>query len=524
MILKEKVDNLLSISIRRTENVESLKYVYQELLLLKENFNSPLTVAIVGLIKAGKSTVINALIQEELLVTNHQESTYTLTKFVYSEEPFLKVQFKDNSFIDDDMQALDYWTSRSKIEENPRLNDVEMVIIGYPNEMFKKIEIVDTPGLGSVYGVDSENTKSLIGAVSQEDKEKSTKLTKLAMTKADAIICAFRGNLRKNNLDILKSFLQHFNENGNPSNSIGIFTRCDDAFWQDKDDDPCIIARGICENNYMKRREIRKSFYTILPITALPAQGVASLDNAIYSLFKKLSILDDEDLFQVCSNAEIFCEMDIGEFVINQEERRKLFDIYGRYGIYYITNLVRKGFDVEHIKKSVFFKMGLEDLLNIVINHFGNRADIIKAKIILNRLMVISQEINVNKKNADETENEISKYIENSTDEILSQEHCFKELNMVKLYYNHNISLSEDDEEELLCITGEYGYNCEARLGVEEGTKSIKELKEIAYKKMKKWSKRSNAPLVKRNEKKLAAVLKRSCEIIYYHLEKLSEY
>lgn len=508
----------------RMENHPSLAPLLTEIKTISNHYNSPLKVAVVGLIKAGKSTLINGLIKENLLVTNHEEATYTITHFKYNEKPELTIVFKDGSSIAEPMDRLDFWTSRKYLNDNERLNDVETVVIGYPNEIFKKIEIIDTPGLGSVYGVDSENTQDFLGSVKEADSEKSTLLTQSAMAKADAIICAFRGNLRKSNLETVEEFLKHFGENGDPSNSIGVFTRCDDAFWQEADADPCEVAANIIQNNYMQRSEIRRVLYALLPVAALPVQNVFSMDSEQYGWFQKLSEVDDGDLFELCSNAEIFCDMDIGEFVINQEQRRQLFKTYGRYGIYLITKLVREGHPISQIQDIIFDKCGISSLMDLIINHFGNRAHIIKAQIVLTRLKALLYEYNIGLESHQESERSVLDDLYGACDDLLTQEHCFRELVVLKSYYNKGIVLSNEDEEDLLCLTGEYGYQCEARLGVEQGKYSLEELKQIVQKKMDKWRSRANSPLTKRNEQKLAEVLKRSCEIIYYHLEALTDY
>lgn len=524
MTLKDKIDGLLGTALRRTENQPRLKNVYNEIRILQQNFNQPLKVAVVGLIKAGKSTLINALIQQELLVTNHEEATYTITRFTYRDAPLLTIEFKDGSTIEDRIEALPFWTSRSYLTLNKRLNEVETVVIGYPNEIFKKLEIIDTPGLGSVYGVDSENTKELIGTITEEDNEKSTRLTQQAMIKADAILCAFKGNIKKNNLETLEKFLQHFGETGNPSNSIGVFTRCDDAYWNDPDTDPCVIAREICHNNYMKRNEIRRVLYNLMPITALPAQGMTHLNVEQFNLFKKLATIDSYELFELCSNADIFCDMELEDFVITLQERRELFSHYNRYGIYLMTQLVREGYDREGVRRKMLEKTGVKELLEMITNHFGNRSNIIKAQTLLNRFKTVIQETGIHLCNLDASEKYVLDDLFCECDTLLNQEHCFKELNALKIYYNKDIRLSEEDEDDLLSITGEYGYQCEARLGIKEGKSSIDELLEIAKMKMKKWSNKANSTLAKKNEQKLAEVLKRSCEIIYYHLEALSDY
>lgn len=62
----------------------------------KERLDNPdLQIAIVGTIKAGKSTFINALLQDNIATTDVTPETASLTKFIYKEENKLLVKFYD---------------------------------------------------------------------------------------------------------------------------------------------------------------------------------------------------------------------------------------------------------------------------------------------------------------------------------------------------------------------------------------------------------------------------------------------
>lgn len=58
--------------------------------------NPDLQIAIVGAIKAGKSTLMNALLKENIASTEVTPETATLTKFKYSEKNYLKISFYNN--------------------------------------------------------------------------------------------------------------------------------------------------------------------------------------------------------------------------------------------------------------------------------------------------------------------------------------------------------------------------------------------------------------------------------------------
>jgi GTP-binding protein EngB required for normal cell division len=87
---------------------------------LRKNINEPFLFVVVGEVKAGKSSFINALLQAEVCETDIEPRTDAIQQIVYSQEQFVQ-----------------------PMEPNLRK-------IGLPLEILKDISIVDTPGTNTV--------------------------------------------------------------------------------------------------------------------------------------------------------------------------------------------------------------------------------------------------------------------------------------------------------------------------------------------------------------------------------------
>ncbi len=174
----------------------------------KERLDNPdLQIAIVGTIKAGKSTFINALLQDNIATTDVTPETASLTKFIYKEENKLLVKFYDEkewkkiladieksekedkgkvfkeefessgakniesqyigksdetievSNIEDLKNKVEKYTSKS----SPINYFVKEITVYLNNEnMPKNVTIVDTPGLNDVVAYRSDITKDYI--------------------------------------------------------------------------------------------------------------------------------------------------------------------------------------------------------------------------------------------------------------------------------------------------------------------------------------------------------------------------
>lgn len=172
----------------------------------KEFLNDPdLQIAIVGTIKAGKSTFINALFQENIASTDVTPETAALTKFKYSTQNKLVVKFYNKEEWDELWESVKKTKSKisifeeefessgakniesqyigksdetievSNIEElknkvkeytskNSKINYFVKELIVYLNNenIPENITIVDTPGLDDVVAYRSEKSKAYI--------------------------------------------------------------------------------------------------------------------------------------------------------------------------------------------------------------------------------------------------------------------------------------------------------------------------------------------------------------------------
>jgi GTPase SAR1 family protein len=520
MLLKEQIKTILLDGINMSIGYSELERFRAQMQEMQDNLQEPLRIAVVGLIKAGKSTLLNSLMNEKMLITDLNEATYNVTWFKYSEKPGLTIQLKNGEKKIDSLENLDFWTARSKKDENPLMDNVEYINIGYPNEILKQLEIIDTPGLGSKYGTDSSNTSSFTAIEDGNEDSKATRLTERETSKADAIIYAFRRNAKETDAGFLESFQAQFSNNQGPINTFGVLTQCD-RYWGNDDEieDPIEIGYRITKR-YMDLQRIKRVLYTILPVIGIMGEGACQLDK-YFDMLLKLSTVEPPLFKARLSNGIVFCERELNGFPLGVPERKALYDAFGPYGIYIAVNAIREGSDISKVKKILIEKAGIDKLISTIYRHFGNRSSVIKAGLILGRLQNLCTNMpNEVTKNKDEVKR-ICDYIYGRCDEILSKEHVFRELDVVKMYYEGGLRLKEEDANDLLCITGENGYNCEARLRVKEGT-SICELKKIAREKLVKWNERSSMPTLRKNEEIAALVLARSCELMYFHLDSLS--
>ncbi len=140
---------------------------------IKENSeklkNEQIVVSVIGQFKRGKSSVINALLSDEILPVSVLPLTAIPVFIYYSQEIELQIKTKENVFslknIDDIKKGLINFATEKENPENKK--GVLEIKLSYPSDILKNnIIIVDTPGIGSVY---AHNTKTAEDVMPKSD-------------------------------------------------------------------------------------------------------------------------------------------------------------------------------------------------------------------------------------------------------------------------------------------------------------------------------------------------------------------
>lgn len=107
----------------------------------------PLRLAVCGENNAGKSTLINALVGEEIAVVNFMEFTFAPMVFRYGPERRAEILGGDGTTDTINIEQLE--EVLTAIKERGDASDVERITVELPIEKLKKYELADVPGLGA---------------------------------------------------------------------------------------------------------------------------------------------------------------------------------------------------------------------------------------------------------------------------------------------------------------------------------------------------------------------------------------
>lgn len=105
-------------------------------------------VAIVGEFKRGKSTLINALLGQEVLPADVLPATATLNRVTYSQVPYVMVEYKNGTTERVSIDQLENYVTKLSYESEKKAETVKQATVYYDTAFCKNnVDIIDTPGL-----------------------------------------------------------------------------------------------------------------------------------------------------------------------------------------------------------------------------------------------------------------------------------------------------------------------------------------------------------------------------------------
>ena len=197
-----------------TENLKSLLGLSEEIALvntaesiretLEKTAEEHFEVAIVGEFKRGKSTLINAMLGQEVLPADVLPATATLNRVTYSEEPYVQVEYKNGKSERVDINKLEDYVTKLTAESEERAETVKEATVYYDTEFCKNnVDIIDTPGLN--------------------DDDQMTNVTLSILPKIDAAVFVISANSPFSQFE--KEFLEKKKVMGEDSREFAVYKR-----------------------------------------------------------------------------------------------------------------------------------------------------------------------------------------------------------------------------------------------------------------------------------------------------------
>ncbi|MGW4243940.1 dynamin family protein [Nocardia sp. NPDC004722] len=471
--------------------------------------DEPLRVALAGQLKAGKSTLLNALVGQDIAPTDATECTRLVTWYRNGTAPRVTAYSTDGARADVvvrrgrgaeglpgahgltfDLSALRWNSPGSRGMAGPRdltpsreldrPREVDQLSVEWPSAELAQTTIIDTPGISSLSREVSARTSRLLTPGGPGP----------VLPPADAVLYLLR---RLDTADI--DFLERIGAGptgsagsagvpqgfSGPLGVIGVVSRADeigagriDALHSARD----VASRFATE---LERTGLCQS---VIPVAGLLAFAAATLRQREYDAFEALASVPVDDLTAALLSADRFAHPNL-PLPVPADLRAHLAARFGLFGIRLAVTLIRLGVrGSQALSAELTDRSGLDELRTVLDVQFAQRADDLKAH---SALTALARILAANTGSAADA-------LLPRVRTLLADVHGFAELRLLARLRSDELPLPPEELAELHRLIGGIGVAPTVRLGL-PGHTDLATQREAALAAVQKWRARSRHPL-----------------------------
>lgn len=440
--------------------------VHNELDRIGRRLNQPIRIALAGTLKAGKSTLVNALVGEDIAPTDATEATRIVTWFRHGPTPKVTANHRGGrrSNVPIARDPHDRGLTFSFAGLNP--DDVMDLDVEWPAAELVDTTIIDTPGTSSLSRDVSLRTHRLLVP---ED----------GVPRVDAVVFLLR-TLNAADIALLKQIGELVGGSSGALGVIGVASRADeigagriDAMMSAKD-----VAKRFTEE--MDKTGICQA---VVPVSGLLALTARTLRQSEFVALQKLAGVEPAQLTKAMLSVDRFVRED-SALPVDAATRAALLDRFGMFGIRISIAVMHAGVsDSVALADELLERSGLIALRDVIDQQFAQRSELLKAH---TALLSLRQFVQANPIYA-------TPYILADIDPLLADTHAFEELRLLSLLRSRPTTLNEDEMASLRRIIGGSGTDAASRLGLQpdapfDGPRS-------AFAAAQRWRRRADHPL-----------------------------
>ncbi|MFD3503962.1 dynamin family protein [Streptomyces sp. NPDC058676] len=477
-----------------------------------EALHAPLRVAVAGRVSSGKSTLVNALIGDELLVTGINPVTFTVCVLRHAPTPSLTVRFSGGTGPESrPLSDLHLLTARDADGAEPE--GLDHVEIRGPFPHLGAFELVDTPGFGSRYTADTAAAMRALGVT----PDAVARSTAGQLRRSDAVIAVLNTALAGQDADLLTRFrgADGTSPSLTPITAIGVLTKVE-LLWPGEVDDPRddVLALGRDHaRRIMADPGTRRLLHDVIPVCSKLSEGAAGLTEEEVADLAILSRTPEALLRARLDDRRGFATRQYDDLPLPPERRGALVARLSQYGVFLASRLVREGADTPaELGQALEAASGMEHLRRTLLSHFGERSELIK----LGRIVDAARDLRTRQAPAEDPR--VRARIGDALRMVTDWEHdepAFVELRLLQQWYERRLDIPDAAGEELERAVGERGTSVADRLGFPHSSTppSLARLERAALERVAHW--RRSSMVTTPGLRQVAPVLERRYAQLY---------
>jgi predicted GTPase len=453
-----------------------------ELAAARARLDEPLRVAIAGKVKAGKSTLLNALVGDELAPTDagectkivtwyHDGVTYRVVLYPIGGEPTQVSFTRDAGAIDIDLGGR-------------LVTEVERLDVEWPSASLRDMTLIDTPGLGSLTAEVSARTKDFLAPGEERPGQ------------ADAIVYLMK-HLHSEDVEFLESFHDDIGQ-ASPVNAIAVLSRADEVAVGRLD---AMESAARIAERYAADPKVHRLCQAVVPVAGLLAQSGETLTEDEFHALQRLAAAPVADADRLMLTADRFLNAETA-VELTPVEREHLAGRFGLFGVRLAVELLRTGAvkDSPGLSRALVERSGIARLRNILRDQFGARRDLLKAR---SALLAVEVAARTQRRAGSER-------LEAEVERVLAGAHELAELHLLQAMRAGAVQFRDDDEttaaERMLT-----GATPAERVGLRPDAKPDAVLAALGEA-VARWQRRAESPMTTHEVAQAARILVRSGE------------
>lgn len=470
---------------------------------MRAELREPLRVAVAGRVKSGKSTLVNALLHEQVAPTAYGECTKVVTWFREGFPPSARLVFHGGQ-----QRRLPFAGGRLPEALGVEPTDLERVDVELSNDALSAYTVIDTPGLASgndQYSAATRRTLAVgLGVRGRQDEDEAdlSQRTESAASQADALVFVFNGAMREDEVAVLDDFRTHLG--GMRSSAVNTVAVLNQADKLGEDDEDPLEAAERQARRYSEQLGARAA--AVIPTIALLAETVEG------GLLTEADVVALQGVAALGAGEREALLMSVAWFIerpaeVATSERRRLLDRLGLYGIRRCLGWIDEGATTAGaLRPRLRAASGIAQLHGLLTDLFARRADVLKAAQALEHLERLAAESRV------EAPGEVA-WLSGAVERIrlepemqaLATTWAFAQVTA------RGIALPDYLEADLRRVA--LGATTEEKLGLPPGTEPL-QLREVAAQRSGSWHAYSNSG-IRREQQRIALLLRQQHDALW---------
>lgn len=390
----------------------------------RARLEGPLRVAIAGRVKAGKSTMLNALVGEQLAPTDAGECTRIISWYERGPGYDVAAQLRSGEDRPLPFQRVGGALDIDLGELEPA--DVAAIRVRWPSSMLDDLTLVDTPGLASAHDENSIRTRDFL---THDDGTPHD---------VDAVIYLMR-HVHRADAEFLEAFMDRSVPSASSVNAIAILSRADEIGGGRLD---ALESVARIAERYRGEPKLQSLCSTVVPLAGLLAETGLTLREDEAASLKTLASTERDELDRMLLSADEFC--DVGASDLTVERRRGLLDRLGMYGLRLAVAEIQDGrvSTASDLSRLFVARSGIAELRRLLREHLVRRARPLQARAALELVRSIARDL-------EETDPETATSIQRDAERIESSAIDLAQLRVAQLVLSGAVDVEPDERSEI---------------------------------------------------------------------------